>query len=58
MLRNVPERYHALYRQAMTGKSRRAGVRAHCLMCMGWSAKEVTACTAPGCPLYLYRIKG
>ena len=53
---DVPVKYRALYAKAMSGKSRRAAVRAHCLMCVGWVPEEVTKCTAPNCPLYPYRL--
>ena len=43
-------------RRAMTGKSRKAAVRAHCLMCCGWQYVEVENCTAPTCPLHPYRL--
>ncbi|GMU22162.1 MAG: hypothetical protein AMXMBFR13_22500 [Phycisphaerae bacterium] len=52
---DVPERYHKLYQRAMSGRSQKAAIRAHCLMCCGWSRREVEACTAPGCPLYALR---
>ena len=55
-IQDVPERYRGLYRRAMTGKSRRAAVRANCLMCCGWQFVEVERCTAPTCPLYPYRL--
>jgi len=43
------------YLQAMSGKSLAAGVKAFCLECIGWDRSEVTACTAPACPLHPYR---
>ena len=30
-------------------------IRAFCLECLGWSPNEVTACTAPLCPLFPFR---
>ena len=51
-----PPRYRGLYRKAMSGRSRRASIRAHCLMCRGWQSTEVEQCTAPMCPLYRYRL--
>ena len=52
----IPVKFRGLYRRAMTGKSRKAAIRAHCLMCVGWQASEVAKCTAPSCPLYAYRM--
>lgn len=54
---DVPAKYRKLYERAMSGKSRNAAIRAHCLMCMGWRASDVPNCTAPTCPLYSYRAK-
>ncbi len=48
----IPRKYRQLYRRAMTGKSRKAAIRAHCVMCMGWQGGLVDGCTAPDCPLY------
>ena len=53
---DVPSRYRGLYDRAMRGRSRQAAIRAHCLMCVGWQSREVALCTAPGCPLYPYRL--
>ncbi|HUU83551.1 MAG TPA: hypothetical protein VM243_08610 [Phycisphaerae bacterium] len=55
-IEDVPERYRSLYRRAMTGRSRKAAIRAHCLMCCGWQSVEVEKCTARMCPLYPYRL--
>ncbi|MCZ6655099.1 MAG: hypothetical protein O7D91_18985 [Planctomycetota bacterium] len=52
----IPTKYQALYKRAMTGKSRKDSVRAHCLMCCGWQENEVALCTATRCPLYLHRM--
>lgn len=52
----IPPKYQALYKRAMTGKSRKDSVRAHCLMCCGWQENEVALCTATRCPLYRYRM--
>ena len=51
-LADVPQRYQDLYRRAMKGQSRKAAIRAHCLMCCGWQYVEAANCTAPTCPLY------
>ncbi len=53
---DMPSRYRQLYQRAMSGKSLKSAVRAHCLMCTGWQAREVRACTAPTCPLYVHRL--
>ena len=52
----IPSQYQALYKRAITGKSRKDSVRAHCLMCCGWQENEVARCTATRCPLYLHRM--
>lgn len=54
-LADIPERYHAMYHRAMSGRSRKAAVRVNCLMCVGWNSAEVDRCTAKTCPLYPYR---
>lgn len=55
---DVPPKYRPLYRRAMTGKSRKAAIRAHCLMCVGWFESEARSCTARNCPLYPYLTRG
>jgi hypothetical protein len=55
---DVPKHLRDLYDRAMSGRSKSAGVKVHCLMCMGWDRKAVKECTAPGCPLYPYRPGG
>ena len=52
----VPDIYQRQYKMAMTGKSRQAAIRVHCLMCMGWQLAEAPKCTAPNCPLFPYRM--
>lgn len=57
-LMEVPPRYRKLLQRAWSGKSRAAGVRAHCLECMGWEDNApgaVEKCTALACPLFPYR---
>ena len=54
----IPTMYRGVYRQAMTGRSRRAAIRANCLMCVAWNSAEVRRCTAPACPLFPYRLGG
>ena len=55
---DVPKRYRKVYDRAIQGKcSPRTAIRLHCLMCMGWQAKEVPQCTAPSCPLFQFRVR-
>jgi len=54
----IPPTYRGHYRRAITGRSRKAAIRAFCLECVGWSPKEVRLCSSPGCPLFKYRLKG
>ena len=55
---DVPKKFKQLYQRAMSGKSRKAAVRCHCLMCCGWQMAEVELCTAKTCPKYPYRLSG
>ena len=52
----MPRKYRALYRRALSGRSLKASIRAHCLMCVGWDSAEVRLCTASTCPLYPHRL--
>lgn len=52
---DVPKHHLNLYDRAMTGKSRKACIKAHCLMCVGWVKSEVELCTAYSCPLFPVR---
>jgi len=52
---NIPRAYQATYKKAMSGKSRRAAIRAFCAECCGYEIKEVYVCTDSHCPLYPYR---
>ena len=52
----IPEQFRDIYRRALTGESRKAAIRAHCLMCVGWNAAEVDKCTAADCPLFKCRM--
>lgn len=52
---DVPSKYRRMYRRAMSGRSRKAAIRVHCLMCVGWVESEVVRCTADVCPLFPYR---
>jgi hypothetical protein len=51
----IPTSMRSVYRKAMTGKSKSAGIKAFCQECMGYVKKEVTLCTSPNCPLFPYR---
>ncbi len=53
---HVPKQYRPMYKRAMRGQSRKAAIRVHCLMCVGWQPGEVTKCTSTTCPLYPYRM--
>lgn len=53
---DVPEKYQKLYARAVKGNAK-AAIRCHCLMCVGWSLREVNLCTATACPLYSLRSK-
>ena len=55
---DVPLKFRPMYERAMSGRSRKAAIRCHCLMCVGWLEREVELCTARNCPLYPYRRGG
>ena len=57
-LQDIPPAYRGHYRKALSGRSRKASIRTHCLQCVGWNASEVRRCTSPKCPLYPFRITG
>ena len=52
----VAKKYRTMYERAMSGRSLKASIRSHCLMCCGWDAEEVRRCTATQCPLYPHRL--
>lgn len=54
-LEEMPSAYRRNYLRAMAGKRRSEGVKAFCLMCVGWLRADVKSCTAVACPLYPYR---
>ncbi len=54
-LKNIPSSMRKVYRRAMKGKSRTAGVKAFCQECVGYVTKCVRNCTDTGCPLWPYR---
>ncbi len=51
----MPRSHRACYDKAVSGKSRKAAMRAFCLECCGYEIREVFLCTDLGCPLYPYR---
>jgi hypothetical protein len=53
--RNIPAKYQAMYKRAMTGKSRKAAMQVFCAECVGYVAPEIARCTDKGCPMYPYR---
>ena len=55
VLEMMPETSRATYLKAMLGKSATAGIKAHCMECVGWLRDEVRNCTSTACPLYTYR---
>jgi hypothetical protein len=52
---NVPVKYRATYERALAGRSAKAAIKAHCLMCCYWQIREVQRCTDPACPLFALR---
>jgi hypothetical protein len=51
----IPKIHQAVYKSAVSGKSRKNAVKAQCLECVCWQKEEVRLCTDLGCPLYAYR---
>lgn len=54
-LEEAPESCRAVLRRAYGGKSKAAALKAFCLQCVGYVRKDVTECTALGCPLWMVR---
>jgi len=52
---DVPKMFRKQYDRAMSGRSRKAAIAAHCNMCMGWERGAAAECTARACPLFPYR---
>ncbi len=50
--RDIPPKYRAMYKRAMSGRSRKAAMRIFCLECVYYSEMEVSL---SNCPLYPYR---
>ena len=53
-LKNVPESLKPVFLRAYSG-SKAAGIKAFCLSCLGYVKKDISACTAKGCPLWTHR---
>jgi hypothetical protein len=53
--REYPAMCRPIYDRAMTGRSRKAGIKSFCTMCMGYQPRLVKTCDVKGCPLYPYR---
>jgi len=53
--RNIPKIYQKIYRKAMSGKSKSAGIKAFCQECVGYVRNEIALCSDTECPLYPYR---
>ena len=54
-LRQMPSLYRRFYLKALTGRSRKAAMKVHCLECAGWSRTEVALCDSVSCALWGYR---
>jgi hypothetical protein len=56
-LKEMPPNTKKAYCTAVLGKSRVAGVKAFCQMCVGWDGyvDQIRECTGLSCPLYPYR---
>jgi len=55
-LERISPAYRAGYSRAADGSaSPRAAIKSFCLECVCYIRKEITACTAVACPLWLYR---
>ena len=54
-LAQIPKIHRADYTKAVSGRSRKAGVKSFCLQCVGWQKEEVRLCTSLECALYPYR---
>ena len=53
-LKNVPDSLKPVFLRAYRG-SRAAGIKAFCLSCVGYVKRDITGCTARGCPLFTNR---
>ena len=53
-IKNVPDSLKPVFLRAYRG-SKAAGIKAFCLSCLGYVKKDISACTAKGCPLWTHR---
>ena len=54
-LKQMPVRYHNLYKEALLGRSRKKAIRSFCCECVGYETGEVGRCACFHCPLWAYR---
>ena len=53
-LAGVPDSLKPTFIRAFQG-SKAAAIKSFCLSCVGFVKKDITRCTAAGCPLYSHR---
>lgn len=53
-LAGVPDSLKPTFIRAFQG-SKAAAIKSFCLSCVGFVKKDITRCTAAGCPLYPHR---
>ena len=53
---DIPRKYRQLHERALSGRSRKAAIRAFCLSCQGWSERGTRECTDHDCCLWPYRM--
>ena len=58
MLQDVPRRYKAKFRKALTGNSRAVCMEVHCIWCQGYDYDAVVHCDVRWCPLWKMRPGG
>jgi hypothetical protein len=54
-IKQAPPSARNVMKRAYSGASRTAGVKAMCLMCVGYVRADVRNCSSLACPLYEYR---
>ena len=55
-LESASPMYRPVLEKAYSGEaSPRTAIKAFCLECVGYDRSAITNCTAPACPLWLYR---
>jgi len=55
LLKDVPKRYKAKARRALTGTSRVDSMEWHCVWCCGYDYQAVKECQVRWCPLWRFR---